>query len=242
MPDQLDYINDYFNGELPPEDKIQFEKRIMDDPEFAQAIAFYLSTNEAAQIEMTEERRKRFQQLPITNKQSDKPAIIRKLKPLLAAAVIILAFFISWNYFVSKPVTELASNYIKDSLSTISPTMSSRADSIQSGINLFNEGKLDEASKLFESMLSIDSSNTELLNLEGITLLRKGDYENSIKYFKKLKNTPGLYSNPGAFYHAIALLQRNGKNDMSEARKLLELVVSEDLYGKEIAQKWLRKW
>lgn len=242
MPDQFEYINDYFTGGMSPEEKNQFEKKITDDPVFARAVVFYLSTNEAAQLEMAEERKKRFQQLSISTSHINKEGIILKLKPLLAAAVLILAFFIGWNYFNSKPVSALASNYIRDSLSTISPTMSSKTDSIQSGIILFNEGKLDEASLVFESLLKIDSNNTELLNLEGITLLRKGAYEKAIPYFEKLEKTPGLYSNPGTFYHALTLLQRNGKNDLAEARKLLELVVSEDLYGKELAQKWLSKW
>ena len=56
--DNLEYIEAYFNEELSPEEKKEFEQRIISDPVFAEEVAFYLSSKQAAAAEMTERKGK----------------------------------------------------------------------------------------------------------------------------------------------------------------------------------------
>jgi len=75
--------------------------------------------------------------------------------------------------------------------------------------------------------------------MAGIVSLRLGDYDKAIDHFTRLEKLT-FYSNPGKFYHAIALIKRNSSGDIEIAKQLLKQVVERDLEGKETAQKWLK--
>jgi FimV-like protein len=51
-----------------------------------------------------------------------------------------------------------------------------------------------------------------------------------------------LYSNPGQFYKALALLLRNESGDKDQAKELLQKVIDEDQEGSKMAQEWLEKF
>ena len=46
MSDKLEHIDDFFKGELDAEQLELFEKRILEDPEFAETVAFYISSTQ----------------------------------------------------------------------------------------------------------------------------------------------------------------------------------------------------
>ena len=53
---------------------------------------------------------------------------------------------------------------------------------------------------------------------------------------------PGLFSNPGKFYHALTLMKRNLPGDKDKSYQLLNDVVTNNLAEKNEAEKWLKKW
>src|SRR5258708_30140524 len=61
--DSLEYIDGYFNGEFSPEETRQFEKRIQDDPMFAEKVAFHVSAYIAFKEEHAVERKRRFREM-----------------------------------------------------------------------------------------------------------------------------------------------------------------------------------
>ena len=75
----------------------------------------------------------------------------------------------------------------------------------------------------------------------GIVYLRLGNYDKSLQYFQQSENYSSLFSNPAIFYHALTLLKRNQPGDKQRARELLQQVVDNDIEGKKIAQRWLKK-
>jgi len=247
----FEYIDTYFYGERSAEETTEFEKRIMDDLFFAEEVAFYLSAKQAAkeqQEQIPETKDERFKELYAKYKQDndntlqEKGTVIRKLWPYIAAAAIITAIvfgLITWP----KPSSpdKLADIYIKEHFETLSVNMSGRADSIQKGKNLFNEGKLKEALLQFESIIQNDTSSFEAKKYAGIVSLRLEEYDKAIRYFTQLESYTTLYANPGKFYHALTLLKRNLPGDKQEAKNLLEQVVQQDLEGRETAEGWLKK-
>ena len=61
--ENMEYIDSYFKGELPSGETGEFEKKIVEDPVFAEEVAFYLSALQAAREESTEEKKKRFREI-----------------------------------------------------------------------------------------------------------------------------------------------------------------------------------
>ena len=244
----LEYIEAYFNKELVSEKKREFEQRIIADPVFAEEIAFYLSSKQAAATDMMEER-ERFKEVYAQYKQGgyagrQKPALIRRLWPWVAAAAAVLAGIIfGWNVWL-KPASPkvLADKYVLENFQTLPVTMGNKQDSLQAGLRLYNEGRLEEALKQFESMALNDTSSFEAKKYAGIVSFRLGQYDKAINYFSQIENYTQLYANPGKFYHALTLMKRSRPGDKQTAKILLEQVVQNDLEEKETAQQWLKKW
>jgi len=157
------------------------------------------------------------------------------------AAVVFGVLFFSW-YLVQKPAgpEKLASRYIEQHWQTLGVSMSSREDSIQTGLRLYNEGKLPEALQQFETIIRSGNPGFSVKKYAGIVTLRMKDYDKALVYFSQLSDYH-LYANPGLFYQALTLLERNRSGDRENAKGLLEQIVKNDLEEKETAVEWLRK-
>ena len=242
----MEYIETYFNEELSPERKKEFEQRIATDPVFAEEVAFYLSTKQVVVMEMMEDR-ERFKEIYTEYKKGNRPerqktTLVRKLWPWAAVAAVLAGIIFGWNaWYSSSSPKELADKFVQQNFQTLPVTMGNKEDSLQAGLHLFNEGRLEEALKQFESMGRNDESSVEAKKYAGIVSLRLGQYDKAINYFSQIENIQ-LYANPGKFYQALTLIKRNRPGDMEAAKLLLLQVVENDLQGKEDAEKWLEKW
>jgi len=243
----LEYIDDYFKGILPKEETGRFEQRILREPSFAEAVSFYCMTAQAAKEQLAPAKKQRFRELyrqyiPAT--ATSKPSLVRRLWPYMAAAAVMAAILVGW-YVWMKPVSpqQMADTYIKKELSSFGVSMGGRQDSLQNGLQLYNEGKDNEALQQFENMLKANATDATALRYAGIVSLRLGRYDKALQYFRQLEQYPGLYSNPGKFYYALTLMKRNGPGDKDQARQLLQQVAqSSDLDGRQQAQQWLKQW
>lgn len=244
MTNNLDYIDNYYKGSRSVAETKEFEQRILTDTGFAEDVAFYLSALQEASEQAAEEKRARFKTLPIQSNESEKAKVkpLKKWWPYIAAAAIITGIIIGWYVFF-QPVSlqQQADRYIQNELQTLPVTMSTQADSMQKGLRLVNEGKLEEALLLFENIAATDTSSYTAKKNAGIVSLRMQQYDKALGYFKQLENHTGLYANPALFFQALTLLKRNLPGDEQKARQLLEQVVNQDLEGKDPAQRWLKK-
>ena len=238
-----DYIESYFNNDLPAAGKEQFEQKIITDSAFAEEVAFYYSAWQTAKNELAEEKKKRFAEIYQQNISVQKPGITIKLWKYAAAAAVV-AGIIFGSYLYIKPVSpqQLANQYIQQHLQSLSVTMSSQGNSIQDGLNLYNEGKLPQALQQFEKIISGDTSNFNAKKYAGIVSLEMKQYDKALTYFTQLENYPNRYSNPGKLLKAITLMERNSAGDAEQAKALLHQVMQNNLEGKETAQEWLSKW
>jgi tetratricopeptide (TPR) repeat protein len=241
--DSLDYIDDYFGREPSPEEARQFEKRIQEDPAFASDVAYYLSARITLKEVNAEERKEGFREL---YQQTAAPAKIRRMhtrrwRPVLAAASLIAVIVLCWTLFIRRESgPELADQYIRQNLDQMSVRMGA-ADSIQTGLILYNDRKYPEALQQFDNILRTDTSNfTALLNA-GIVALRLENYDKAISYFRRLEVHTDPHINPALFYEALTLIKRNYPGDPAHAKQFLERIVQQDLNKKEDAQQLLRK-
>jgi len=234
-----EYIEKYFRGTNSESEKQQFEKKILEDASFASEVAFYISANKLIEQELKEEKKHRFRKIYEEHKVVPIKQPFKNMRHYLVAASIIFLIILSALFlFESKTSpSQIANEYIEQNWKTLAITMGSQ-DSLESGLGLYNSGKLPEALAIFET-LAKSSANAK--KYAGIVTLRLQNYTKAIEYFSLLEADTSLYSNPGKFYKAITLMKRDKDGDKETARLLLQEVINNDMEGKSEAQKWVKK-
>jgi len=242
--ENLDYIEDYFKGEISGEKKQQFEKRIMEDASFADEVAFYISANGVIKNQVVVEKKQRFKEL-YQQQQKVIPLHKEPVKMIwryMAAASVVAAVMIMY-LFLNRDTNprELADSYIQKNWQTIGVKMATKQDSLQSAIEIYNDGKFKEALEKFEMILKNNPGSQKATEYAGITSLQLSNYAKALQYFSLLAADTSLYSNHGKFYKAITLLRRNDTGDLTAAKILLLQVIDQELEEKDEAAKLIKK-
>ncbi len=252
----FEQIERYSQGEMGEAEKELFEKELFLHDELSAACKLY----SGIESERRSREKYRAEEIALKNtlhglnrkyftSQTNEPAKIiampsRKYYRLGAAIAACFLLVIAGYLFLMQPkndVRQLAANYTKENFSTLSLTMDASRDSLQLGLAAFNDKQYDKAVELFKSVYQKNSSNSDAVKYTGIVYLVTNDYDKALQYFQQLSQLKGLFSNPGKFYQAITLLQRNGKGDSEQAKLLLQQVVAEKLEGSQEAEEWLKK-
>src|ERR1700754_3083803 len=241
--DNLDYIDQYFERQPSPEEVAQFEKRVQEDPVFADNVAYYLSTRMALKEMHAAEKEREFREL---YSQMTGPAKVRRMNTRiwlssLAAASLIAAIVLCWSLFNrSGRGPQLADEYISQNLTSLSVKMG-KGDSMQTGLVYYNDRKYPEALVQFENMLRTDSTNVTALLNAGIVSLKMGNYDNALSFFKRLAIHTDPHLSPALFYQALTLMKRNHAGDTALAKQFLRQIVEQNGNKKEDAQQLLRE-
>ena len=247
MQDDMQYIDDYFQGKLSKEEISQFENKIVRDQGFAETVTFYLSGKQTAKDQLLQEKKARYKEIySATNGHHQVKSNQGKLRTMVLTAAVaasITAIVVTISLYNSSSPHELASQYINKDLNNISVTMGSESENeMQKGVKLYNEGNYSAALSQFENIIKKDSSAYPAFEYAGKSALQLSDYDKALYYFKLLEHYPGLFSNSGVFLQAVTIMNRNQKGDKEEAKSLLKRVTDEGLEKKEIAEKWLKNF
>ena len=194
MDETLEYIDNYFKGEFPSPQAVQFERRILEDPAFAGEVAFYHSSAEAARDQLSEDKKARFREIYRLSgqepaRQADRRMTpVRKLWASFSVAAAILAIIAGWWLFL-KPATphQLADRFARENWESLDLTMGATVDSMQAAIRLYNNGQIREAGNVFEKMAGSDSSNIFAKKYAGIVSFRLKDYDKALLWFRLLE-------------------------------------------------------
>ncbi len=239
----LEFIEHYFSGSLPPSDRALFEERCENDAAFANEVAFYIAARQQLQDALREDKKKEFlleyQRLAGQEGITRQPTTTRWLYVAAAACIALVVVF--FTIFRPQGPERIANTYIKENLTTLSTTMSSGEDSLQLGIARYNEGRYEEAKNIFSSLAKRGNLAAESTKYLGITHLKLEEFDEAIVQFDKLGSHTQLYANPAKFYTAITLMKRAEGNDIEEAKRLLQEVVNGKLSGYKEAEVWLDK-
>jgi tetratricopeptide (TPR) repeat protein len=238
-----DYIESYFNNKLSAEEKSQLEQKIINDKDFADAVAFYCSAKQIIKGELNAEKKERFKEIYRQKNISHPGApIVRKIWTYSAAAAAIIAIVFGW-YFFEKPAStqQIADEYMQQHFQRLDISMTSRQDSMETGKNLYNDGKLSEALQQFEKIINTNNENFDAKKYAGIVSIKLKNYDKALAYFSQIEND-SVFSNPAKMYKAITLMERNSAGDKEQAKELLQQIIQNNLEGKETAEEWLKKW
>lgn len=249
--DMFEKIDDYFTGQLTPDERTAFEKAVRTDPELAKTTAFYVAARRVAAQTALAERPARATAADGLNQRQQRltELVARPVQgragrfSWVAAASVLLVVGLGLGWFLlnrsgaSQTPQALADAYITENLTELPVTMSANtADSLQTGVNLFNTNKLSEAGAIFAAIYRADTANDTALKYAGIVSLRLKNYDQAIEQFHTLGQRTGLMVNPGLFYEALTRIERNQPNDKQVVKKLLETVISRNLAGKADAE------
>jgi tetratricopeptide (TPR) repeat protein len=244
--DSLEHIDAFFNGEPTPEEASQFEKKVLEDPAFANEVADYLSTLATSREANTQEQKQRFRDL--YRRQAPKWVEVHRINPrtrkwlvLAAAAAVLATVALTWLLYL-RPAdpAKLADQYIRQNL-TVLPLKMGNLDPMQTGISLYNSGQFAKAAHQFEELLRADSLNPTALLNAGIVSLQVREYNKAFDYFTRLERHTDPHINPALFYEALTLMRRDNAGDADHAKLLLRWIVREELNRKQDAQELLSK-
>ena len=233
----LEQIDKYLNNELSLSERQVFENQLSTDSTLAKELAFYANTQTASKQLANEKRKEQFEHL----RTEISSRTVRKIKPMiwvsgLAASVVLALGFWWFSQNATQNAEILADVYIQEHFENLPVKMDGNADSLQMGLRLFNEKKLNDAQKIFEEILLRKNNDSETTKYAGITALKLQQYDKAIQYFQVLSKQTNLYSNPGKFYEALALMKQN-KVDRKKAKEILNEVIINNLEGNEEARR-----
>lgn len=241
--ENMELIACFFEGTTTEEQKRFFERKILDDSDFANDVAFYISAKEALNQELLEQKKQRFREMYTLEMAEKKRTPLRAFWHYPAAATVVgIMVFVSWFLMGNQPsVQQLTGKYVEKNFRELHVKMGVE-DSLQLGLKMFNDQKFSEGLIIFRNLMDAHPGDIEIKKYAGITSLRIGDYNKAIYYFSLLEKQPNLFSNPGKFYKAISLLKRNAGGDKTYAEILLREVVDQNLEGKQEAAEWLKRF
>ena len=239
--DSLDYIDNYFKGQLNDDEIREFELRIEQDPVFAQDVAFYVSATGMLKQEaemITQERFKELEsQQPVKMRQSP----VRKMVYWMAAAAVSIGLI--FRMFLFTPTsTKMVDNYIANELTFETHVKMSIAqeDSFRLAEKLFLAKRFSDALLICDALARSYPEKDEFILNAGIIALKAGNIEKAITYFESYEQKK-RYADQGRFYYAAALMKRNRAGDREKAKEMLEDIVESKENKHEIAAEWLKK-
>jgi tetratricopeptide (TPR) repeat protein len=240
----IEYIDSYFQQTMNADERKIFEKKCEEDNLFAQEVAFYIMTLESLREELLQQKQSAWRNKSIIEDLPFIPTLKKSFTSrwiaYAAAACLVLAA--SVYFFETNPSPKkLAENYIKTNYSNLSLTMDASRDSLQSGIDAYNNKEYDKALRLFKSIEKNDAQNSDVKKYAGLTYMQKEEYDSALQQFDMLSNMKGLFSNSGDFLKAVALMGRSKPGDKDKAKMLLQKVLSEKEEGSEKAAEWEKK-
>lgn len=240
----MEYIESYFQQSLTAEEKRNFERRCEEDESFAQEVAFYVSARQVLKSELLQRKQAQWKEKTYNEEALISTVPLKKIFHIkrwiyAAAACIILALSI---YLFEQPrvTQQIAKAYINENYAVLSHTMGRDKDSIELGIEAYDNANFDKALSFFEGVAKKDPGNSYAKQYAGLVYLRTENYDKAIEQFDALAGMH-LFSNPGIFLKAIALMERNNDGDKETAKILLQRVAKENLEGAKQATEWLKK-
>jgi len=240
----IEYIDSYFQQTMNEDERKVFEKKCEEDESFAQEVAFYIMTRDSLREELLQQKQAAWRVKSIIDDLPFIPTLKKSFAnrwiTYAAAACLVLA--VSVYFFETNPSPKkLAENYIKTNYSNLSLTMDASRDSLQLGIDAYNNKQYDKALRLFKSIEKTDTQNSDAKKYAGLTYMQKEEYDSALLQFDALSKMKGLFSNSGDFLKAVALMGRNKPGDRDKAKMLLQKVLSQKEEGSDKAAEWEKK-
>jgi tetratricopeptide (TPR) repeat protein len=233
MKENLQYIENYFDGLLNATEREAFDLRIRTDNDFAQEVSFYLNAKQLGNKQKKEDFLQLHQQ--IAGQQNKQIFKWVAGSTAIAASILLVVWFSFFKNDFSPE--QYANHYLNNNLQTLSVEMAVQLSDYQKGIESYNAKDYTKALGYFER----DSLNWLSVEYAGLCLLQTKNYDKAIVKFEKIASQHELLQNKGLFLKALTQMKA-GKT--TEAKQTLESIItsSDDVFGRKEAQEILKQW
>ncbi|SHF96624.1 hypothetical protein [Flavobacterium defluvii] len=230
-------FDEYLQGELTIEGKNDFERQLLEDPEFSSQFETFKNVQfQLANKFGIEQERQAFKEnlTQISEQHFDKTPKVIGLKPwylAVAASVAVLfgLFFFNYN---QNPVYGDYNNPEQASF-----TERSTADeTLKEAEKAYNHKTYNKAIPLFETVLQKNKS-AEIQFFYGVSLLEESHYIKAEAVFNELKAGSSAYKEKAVWYLALSKLKQK---DYEGCKKILESI-SEDYEGYDQVEELLHQ-
>ena len=206
------------------------ETKATSDAEFAEVLAFYLASKQAAAEEQAVRKASLKAMLP-KQEQAVAPKGKRVSMGLvwgsLAAAVLVGALFIVPKLMQSDiNPRDLAMQYVSQDIQSGKVMGSETVAVVEQAITAFNEGQYPEAVKVCSVLLLQNPKDAAALEYRARANTMLGAYDAAITDLNILAADESLAFNSANYYTALVYLHRNAAGDEQRAKELLQQVVS----------------
>ncbi|MES2240219.1 MAG: tetratricopeptide repeat protein [Bacteroidota bacterium] len=231
-------FDQYLQGEMSAEDRLDFEKQLSENPEMASELETFKEVQEQleARFGFETERNAFEENLKVISKahfKAEKPKVI-SMKPWMyvvaASVVLLLGLFLfnpgskpsfgEYNQYENAYLTERAAGvaYLKQAESA------------------FNAKNYKEAIPFFESVLK-ENKTAEIQYFYGVSLLESNQISQAEAVFNEIKSGNSIYTNKAIYALALAKLKQK---DYSSCKQIL-LTIPSDYENYEKVQELLDK-
>ena len=234
-------IEKYFSRSLTPNETLEFNTRYENDNNFKQEINFLKNIKLASETEDDLQFKKQLVAHEAEYSESKQHKSFKWVKPLVAAAAVIL-IMLSINFYMGSTNDEvkLFSTYFEPSKNVTAPIVRSEdnVSVLNNAFIAYSEADYKRAISLFQKAYK-DSENSELLFYEANSLLALGDYENAILKFKEHLKYSDVLTNRSHWYLALAYIKT--KQTEKAQRELKSLISSGETFKRSEANSLLKK-
>ncbi len=212
---ELNNIINYIDGKASIEEKSWVEKRIREDKAFAQEFAFMLKAKEVAYTHTLQKKHEEWNSLP-------KVLPIRKLAA--AASVAFIGLVLAWFIFNKSPKDSqlLASQMFEQEYAQLPVSMGSAEDSLQLGVQWYNEKKYQEASEIFDKINLAKAKEYQI-----VAAFQLGDFNTALSEADELSQMEDVRVDKSVYLKVLVYLKQNNRK---EAEALFRQMAADD-YG-----------
>jgi len=223
MEKDTDQIEKYLAGELNNDELLAFEKRLQEDPSFAETFTLYRAIqnemNSGDDEKEIKENLSRLSNKYFTPKTENKVIPLRsgnkKWWMYAAAAAVFITILLLFKPWQDSPLSnqEIYAQYaIPEELPFVA--RGSNEDSLlKKASELFNKKDYAAAIPLLDSITKLNPAEAQLQLSLGISYLNTGKFDLAINRFDSLAAGQSIYKNDALAWKALSFLRQDNKAD-----------------------------
>ncbi len=230
-------FDQYLQGELTADAKNDFEKQLLEDPEFASEFETFKEVQfQLANKFGIEQEREAFKQnlTQISEKHFDNKTKVIGLKPwylAVAASVAVLFGLFFFNYNQNPAFADY--NDPEQASFTVRGTVN---ESLKQAEEAYNAKRYNKAIPLFETVLQ-KQKTAEIQFFYGVSLLEESHYLKAEAVFNEIHAGTSVYKEKALWYLALSKLKQK---DYEACKQILESI-SEDYEGYDQVEELLHQ-
>jgi len=210
MTDQIfEHIEAYLEGTLSDKERLTFEKELAKDPKLKEE---YLLQKDTHQLLNLHGQLAYKEKLKVLDKQIEAEGkTISMRKPLWQAnwfrvAAVFLVLVVSSYFWINQQYNR--DILLQSAFQPYDDVLTGRgSDSpLQMAMQAYNQGKYQEASEAFASILDEDPQNLDAIFYRGVSLLALGNGKEASPYLEQVANS-AKYSESGRWYKVLACFE-----------------------------------